>query len=82
MQLVIAFPYQQRVPSLLLKYLNDEKQGSFVYVRSLIHLSLPPMVYCGRRCVLMVSAQDSGSNGPGSSPGQGTANGASLHPGV
>ena len=29
--------------------------------------------FCGRRGGLMVSALDSGSNGPGSSPGRGTA---------
>ena len=48
--------------------------------------------YSGRRGGLMVSALDSGSSGPGSSPGQGHcvvflgktlySHSASLHPGV
>ena len=48
--------------------------------------------FCGRRGGLMVSALDSGSNGPGSSPGRGhcvvflskalNSHSASLHPGV
>ena len=47
---------------------------------------------CGRRGGLMVSALDSGSNGPGSGPGRGHcveflgrtlhSHGAFLHPGV
>ena len=47
---------------------------------------------CGRRGGVMVSALDSGSNGPGSSPGRGhcvvflskalNSHSASLHPGV
>ena len=53
-----------------------------------VHMHMP----CGRQGVLMVSALDSGSNGPGSSPGQGHSvvflskalysHRASLHPGV
>ena len=56
-------------------------------------MDLPrPRLSCGRCGGLIVSALDSGSGGPGSSPGQGHcvvflgktlySHGASLHPGV
>ena len=47
-----------------------------IFARILLHLKqIVPilMLYYGRRGGLMVSALDSGSDGPGFSPGQGTA---------